>query len=74
MSNFSPTISRRSFLTACGQVAIGWGLFLSKQPLRAAPLQTSDQSVGYGTGAYGQIAYIGTVNQVYLPVVNKGEK
>lgn len=74
MSNSTPTISRRSFLTACGQVAIVWGLFRSKQPLRAAPFQTSDQSVGYGTGAYGQTAYLGTVNQVYLPFVSKGEK
>lgn len=72
MSNSSPTISRRSFLTACGQVAIVWGLFRSKQPVHAAPSQASVPA--YGTGAYGQTAYIGTVNQVYLPVVTKGEK
>lgn len=72
MSNSSHTISRRSFITACGQAAIGWGLCRSEQALRAAPLQTSVPS--YGTGAYGQTVYVGTVNQVYLPIVNKGEK
>ena len=72
MSHAPPTISRRRFITACGQLAVLLALSHPNQPLCAASAQAAPQANGYGAGAYGQAIYVGTVNQVYLPLVNKG--
>ena len=72
MSHAPPTISRRCFITACGQLTVLFALSRPNQPLRAAPAQAAPQANGYGVGAYGQAIYVGTVNQIYLPLVNKG--
>lgn len=74
MSNSAPTISRRRFITACGQFTLLLILSHTNRPFHTASAQASPQSLSYGTGAYGQAVYIGTVNQVYLPLVNKGEE
>ncbi len=74
MQNFPHAMNRRTFIVACGQLAALLATFKLNPPLRAAATQASTPPRSYGTGIYGQAAYIGTANQIYLPLVsNKGE-
>lgn len=74
MQNLPPTLSRRTFMLTCGQLAVLFAPCSRGYQLRAVAAQAATQPGGYGTGAYGQAVYKGTVNQIYLPLVsNKGE-
>lgn len=73
MSLFTRLISRRFFMQELGMIA-AITASLKIRFLRSAPAKQALQvAQGYGAGAYGQAAYVGTpaTKQTFLPLISE---